>query len=85
MLGLEDVSGAGGMGLILVNEVFNLLTHTEENNLQKAVLIPGAVDDATLQLVPCCYRFKMPRFEEQNVNIYIFKSLCIINLSSKNS
>ena len=30
---------------------------------------------ATLQLVPCCYRFKMPRFQEQNVNIYIFKSL----------
>ena len=22
------------------------------------------IDDATLQLVPCCYRFKMPRFEE---------------------
>ena len=34
------------------------------------------IDDATLQLVPCCYRFKMPRFEEQNVNIYILKSLC---------
>ena len=64
------------MGLILVTEVFNLLTHTEEDNLQKAVLIPGAIDDATLQLVPCCYRFKMPRFEEQNVNIYILKSPC---------
>ena len=32
--------------------------------------------DATLQLVPCFYRFKMPRVEEQNINIYIFKSLC---------
>ena len=34
------------------------------------------IDDGTLQLVPCCYRFKIPRFEEQNINIYIFKSLC---------
>ena len=33
-------------------------------------------EDATLQPVPCLYRFKKPRFEEQNVNIYIFKSLC---------
>ena len=33
------------------------------------------IDDATLQLAPRCYRFKMPRFEEQNVDIYIFKSL----------
>ena len=33
-------------------------------------------DDATSQLVPCCCRFKIPRSEEQNVNIYIFKSLC---------
>ena len=36
----------------------------------------GPIDDATLQLVPCYYRFKLPRFEEQNVNIYLFKSLC---------
>ena len=36
----------------------------------------ASIDDATSQLVPCCCRFKMTRFEEQNVNIYIFKSLC---------
>ena len=30
---------------------------------------PTVVDDATLQLLPCCYMFKIPRFEEQNVNI----------------
>ena len=34
-----------------------------------------SIDDATTQLVPRCYRFKMPCFEEQDVNIYIFKSL----------
>ena len=34
------------------------------------------MDDATSQLVPRCCRFKIPRFGEQNVNIYIFKSLC---------
>ena len=36
----------------------------------------AGIDDATSQLVPCCCRFKIPRSEEQNVNIYIFKSLC---------
>ena len=43
-----------------------------------------ARDDATLQLVPCCYRLGMPRFEEQNVIIYIFKSPAVINISGKN-
>ena len=43
-----------------------------------AIMGPGrdtkVIDDATLQLVPCCYRFKMTRFEEQKVYIYTFKS-----------
>ena len=34
------------------------------------------IDDATLQLVPYCYMFKMPHFEEQNVIFYIFKNPC---------
>ena len=51
-------------------------------NLNLGVLGPQSdsvhhtIDDATLQLVPCCYRIKMPCFEEQNINIYIFKSPC---------
>ena len=39
--------------------------------------------DATLQLVPCFYRFKMPRFEVQNMNITFSKAYAVINLSSK--
>ena len=34
------------------------------------------IDDATLQLVPYCYMFKMPHFEDQNVIFYIFKNPC---------
>ena len=41
MLGLEDFSGSGGMGLILVTEVFNLLM--KRPIWQKAVLNPGAI------------------------------------------
>ena len=42
-----------------------------------SVLAPEiSKEDANLQPVPCFYRFKIPRVEEQNINIYIFKSLC---------
>ena len=38
------------------------------------MLLAPIMDDATLQLVPCCCKFKLPCFEELKVNIYIFKS-----------